>query len=90
MEITDIRIKLHEGTGTLKAVASITLDNLLAIHDIKVIETHNNRFVAMPSRQQKDGKFLDIVHPIATCFRNLLTDEILKRYELDLLQKTPQ
>ena len=89
MEITDIRIKLFETPGTLKGLVSITLDNLVVIHDIKIIETNNKRFIAMPSRLQQDGKFSDIVHPISSTFRNLMTDEVLKRYEMAVVEKVP-
>ena len=36
MEITDIKIRKLITEGRLKAVVSITLDNMLAVHDIKI------------------------------------------------------
>ena len=38
MNISDIRIKIVEATGKLKAVASITIDECFVVHDIKILE----------------------------------------------------
>ena len=59
MNITDIRIRRLLTEGRLRAVVSITLDNELAVHDIKVIEGPERLFVAMPSRREENGTFRD-------------------------------
>ena len=38
MEITDIRVRKVNKEGKMKAVVSVTFDNEIVIHDIKVIE----------------------------------------------------
>ena len=39
MNITDVRVRLiTKEDSKLKAVASITIDNAIAIHDIKIVE----------------------------------------------------
>ena len=50
MEITDIKIRRIITEGRLRAVVSITLDNMLAVHDIKIVQGDEGLFVAMPSR----------------------------------------
>ena len=55
MNITDIKIRKLMREGRLRAVVSVTLDNELAIHDIKVIEGPDRLFVAMPSRKETNG-----------------------------------
>lgn len=81
MIITETKIRSINttGEGRLKAIVSITIDNCLAIHDIKVIEGDDRLFVAMPSRKD-DGVFRDIVHPIDEKTRNMLEDAILESY----------
>ena len=80
MDITNISIrKLNE--GRLKASVTITLDNQLAIHNIKLIEGADKRFLAMPSKRLRDGSFLDIVHPISPEFRNKLETAVFEMYE---------
>lgn len=80
MEITDIRVRKLKGNGKMKAVVSITFDEVFVIHDIKVIEGEKGTFIAMPSKKVLDGKYKDIVHPIQTETREWMQTEILAAY----------
>ena len=81
MEITNIRIrKLYDETR-LKALVSVTLEQELAIHDIKVIQGPQRLFVAMPSRKDENGMFRDIIHPITKEARDQLEEAVLQAYE---------
>ncbi|TWU51101.1 SpoVG family protein [Rubripirellula reticaptiva] len=52
MEITEIRIKLMEGSeDRLRAFCSITIDNAFVVRDLKIIDGTSGPFVAMPSRK---------------------------------------
>ena len=51
MQITDVRVRKITKEGKMKAVVSITLDDELVIHDIKVIEGDKGLFIAMPSKK---------------------------------------
>lgn len=81
MVITDVRIRKIDVDGKMKAVASVTFDNEFVVHDIKVIESHNGLFIAMPSRKTPDGEFKDIAHPINAEVRERLQIAILDKYE---------
>lgn len=81
MEITDIRIRKIETEGKMKAVVSVTFDNEFVVHDIKIIESQNGLFMAMPSRKTPDGEFRDIAHPINAQAREKLQSAILASYE---------
>lgn len=81
MEITDIRVRKIASDGKMKAIVSVTLDNMLVIHDIKVIEGVEKMFVAMPSRKNAEGEYKDIVHPITSQLRETLQTAILAKYE---------
>lgn len=80
MQITDVRVRHIEKEGKMKAVVSITLDDELVIHDIKLIEGPQGLFVAMPSRMTGDGKYRDIAHPICADMRNLIHNAIIEKY----------
>lgn len=80
MEITDIKIRRIASEGRLRAVVSVTLDNMLAVHDIKVVQGDGRLFAAMPSRKDENGIFRDIIHPITQASRKLFEDEILEAY----------
>ena len=81
MLITDVRIRKVFADGNLKAVISITIDNSLAIHDIKVIQGTDRLFVAMPSRKDENGIYRDIVHPIDVSTRDDFERIIIAAYE---------
>lgn len=67
--------------NSMKAVASVTLDNAIAIHNVKVIETKKKRFIAFPSEEDKNGKRHDIVHPINQETRQLIEAKVLSKYQ---------
>ena len=64
MQITDVRLRKVNSENRMKAVASVTFDNEFVIHDIKVIESQNGLFIAMPSKKTPNGEFKDIAHVI--------------------------
>lgn len=74
----------------LKAVASVTVDGAFVIHNVRVIETENAKFVAMPyaTYQDAEGKDVrrDIVHPIKSEVRKALETAVFAAYE----QKTSE
>lgn len=84
MEITDVKIRKIMSEGRLRAVVSVTLDDMLAVHDIKVVQGDERLFVAMPSRKDENGVFRDIVHPISPSARKLFEENILEAYEKQL------
>ena len=47
MEITDIKIRRIITEGRLRAVVSITLDNMLAVHDIKIVQGDERLFLSL-------------------------------------------
>ena len=82
MKITEVRIrKVKKDDSKLKAVASITIDDVFVVHDIKVIDGNEGNFIAMPSRKTPDGEYKDIVHPLNTETREMIRKIILDEYE---------
>ena len=80
MQITDVRLRKVNSENRMKAVASITFDNEFAVHDIKVIESQNGLFIAMPSKKTPNGEFKDIAHPINSETREKILNAILEVY----------
>ena len=81
MNITDIRIRKIESEGKMKAIASVTFDDMFVVHDMKIIEGATGLFIAMPSRKTPSGDYKDIAHPINTETREALQQKILEKYE---------
>lgn len=68
----------------MKAVVSVTFDDALAVHDIKVIHARERFFIVMPSRKNPDGTYRDIVHPINSQFRTELENAVIDAYHVQL------
>lgn len=81
MQITDITVRKLTKEGKMKAVVSVTFDDVFVVHDIKVIDGDKGLFIAMPSRRAGDGEYRDIAHPINSDMRDRLQSEILAKYE---------
>lgn len=84
MNITEIRVRKIIPEGKLKGIVSITIDNVLAVHDIKIVQGEERLFAAMPSRRDDNGMFRDIVHPINADVRKNMEDQILSAYKMEV------
>ena len=83
--ITEVKISMVNAENSkLRAVASIIIDDCLALHDIKIIEGNDGEFIAMPSRKTPSGEFKDIAHPINSETRELMRSAILEAYKHSL------
>ena len=81
MQITDVRVRKVTKEGKMRAVVSITIDDVFVVHDIKVIEGEKGLFIAMPSRKASDGEYRDITHPINSETRDKIQSLILEKYQ---------
>ncbi len=82
MEITSVKIrKVERENSRMKGIASVVVDNAIAIHDIRIIEGDNGLFIAMPSRKTTAGGYRDIVHPINPEVRAMFEEAILSEYD---------
>ena len=81
MQITDVRVRKVTKEGKMRAVISITIDDVFVVHDIKVIEGEKGLFIAMPSRKASDGEYRDIAHPINSETRDKIQSLILEKYQ---------
>ena len=88
MEITDVKIRKIMSDGRLRAVVSVTIDDMFAVHDIKVVQGDERLFVAMPSRKDENNVYRDIVHPISPEARESIEKQILDVYyrHVELMQ----
>jgi len=86
LTITDIKIRKMFSDGPMKAIVSVTFDDQLAVHDIKVINARDKLFIVMPSRKNPDATYRDIVHPINADFRSMLESSVLEAYETALAE----
>lgn len=81
MNVSDVKIRKTFPEGNLKAIVSITIDNCLAVHEIKIVQGNDRLFAAMPSRKDENGIYRDIIHPIDPETRDEFDKIILSAYE---------
>ena len=83
--------------GSLKANASILLNNVFEVTGIRIgVSQKGNVFVSMPDyktgRLDDNGKdiYQDIAYPVTRQFRQELYDEVVKEFHAVVGQETPQ
>ena len=64
----------------LKAYATACFDDNFLITGIRVIDSKNGMFVAMPSRRKKSGEFTDVCFPVTREMRERISKEVLEAY----------
>jgi stage V sporulation protein G len=79
MEITEVKITLAN-EGQLRAFASITLDDCIAIRGLRIIEGPNGLFLAVPQEKSEKGTRFDIAQPMRPGLRRIFEDRILAEY----------
>ena len=80
MKITDIRIVKVESQPFLKAYVTVTFDDELVVHNIRIVEIDGKVMLSMPNKKLREGVYQDYVHPINNEFRDRITEEILSKY----------
>ncbi len=81
MKITSVEIRRKEREGSsMLAIASVKLDDVFIVKDIRVINGKDGLFIAMPSKKLANGDFVDIAHPLDKETRSLFTEAIINEY----------
>lgn len=81
MKITNVKVnKVKKEDSRLRGMATITLDDEIAIHNIRIIEGNNGLFIAMPSKKVEEDKYMDLIHPIKSEVRKEMEQKILEVY----------
>ena len=82
MKITEVRVfKLGNQESSLKAFASITIDDAVCITGIRIVEGKNGLFMSMPQSKDNEGEYHDVVFPITKDAREAIQDAVLDEYE---------
>ena len=71
--------------GSIKAIASVTLDSWYVVKNLRVVDGSKGLFVACPqeSYTDKDGskKYANVFFPITNAAKTELQDAVLKAYD---------
>lgn len=86
MKITNVRVTVLNNSK-VKGLASLEIDEMLVLNDIKILDGKNGLFVAMPSRPSKD-EYKDIFFFKNKDVREKIFARILKDYTEQLEKQT--
>jgi len=79
----DIRVyPLAEPQGNTKAFASVSIDDLVAIRGIRVVEGTDGLFVSMPQSQSNE-KYHDVAFPLIGELRKEISAGILEKFNTE-------
>lgn len=92
ISISDVRVYLFNGeNSSLKAFASITIDDELVIKGLRIVDGNRGLFIAFPSTySEKDDEYYDNVFPIKKETRDYITEQVLAAYEDTVKESTPK
>ncbi len=80
---------IAEPKGSTLAFASVTIDDIFAVRNIRVVNSERGLFVAMPQVKDSKGEYRDICFPVTAEMRKLLNDAILGAYALETEKSAP-
>jgi stage V sporulation protein G len=78
--ITDVNISRLFRDRQIIAVCTVTVNDALAIHDIMLYKGEKGMYVQMP-HTKRDGKNLNICHPINNEARTQITQAVISKYD---------
>ncbi|MEN3013851.1 MAG: SpoVG family protein [Endomicrobiia bacterium] len=79
MEITEVRI-YPQKEKKLKAYATITLDDVFVVHNLRIVAFDDGVKIFMPSRKTSNGSHKDVAHPISNELRQKIEQKVLEAY----------
>ena len=82
-------VTLMTKPGTLKGVASVSINEEFVVKGVRIYENDKGPFVLMPSRKVGEN-YEDICFPITAESRNALHNAVIEAYEQKLTQQEEQ
>lgn len=86
----DVKIGPIRPEGSVRAYASVNLNDCFAIKNVKVMDSTKGLFVAMPSYKAANGEYKDICFPVTKEFREQLINAVIEAYKQSLTQSHQQ
>lgn len=81
MKITNVSIDLIATEGqAVKAYANVLIDNCFVIKNIRVIKRDKGYLIAMPSKKNEIGTYVDLAHPINVETRKMFEENVLNKF----------
>jgi len=82
----DVKIQSIRPEGTLRATATVNINDAFAIRGVKLMEGSKGLFVSMPSYKAGNGEYKDICFPCTSEARKEFDKAVIGAYEQALAQ----
>jgi stage V sporulation protein G len=66
--------------GALKAFVDITINDVVMVRGVRIIDGRNGLFVSMPQVKAKDEKWYETVRCLSNDFKNRVAEDVLNTY----------
>ena len=86
----DVKIQSIRPAGTLRATATVNINDAFAIRGVKLMEGSKGLFVSMPSYKAGNGEYKDICFPCTSESRKEFDKAVIGAYEQTLAQGQDQ
>ena len=86
----DVKIQSIRPEGTLRATATVNINDAFAIRGVKLMEGSKGLFVSMPSYKAGNGEYKDICFPCTSESRKEFDKAVIGAYEQTLAQGQDQ
>lgn len=73
-----------EPKNNIVAIASVTINGIIGINGIRIVEGSNGLFAAMPQTKDNKGNFRDVAFPVTKDLRLQLNEAIINQYANDI------
>lgn len=80
---------IAEPKGNTVAFASVTISDMLAVNNIRVVNSEKGLFVAMPQVKDAKGEYRDICFPVTSELRKQLNEKVLGAYAAEKEKEAP-
>ena len=77
-------------SGNVKAIASVSLDGMFVVKNLKIMDGRKGLFVSMPSYKGQDGEYHDLCFPTTPELRKQLNNAVSEAYKQAIIQLQEQ
>jgi len=85
MKVTKVRIDLsQEVESPVRAYVQVILEDSFIVYGLRILEKKDKSgcYLAMPSRKNKAGKFVETAHPLTAEMRTELETAVFEEFEI--------
>ena len=80
LDIKIVRVHRLPQNGPLKAFVDMSVNDVLVIKGLRIVQGQKGTFVSMPQEQGKDKRWYNIIHCLSKEFQRDISDKVMSAY----------